>query len=143
MAEANTKHKELYLEENVKRIKELPHDLIRLCTSYEHLNEQFETNFTNAHGSFLAFQSQAMNSNEENSNNKDGQNMKDDLCLKHLQEMRECEQDMMMFQDEKLELLQENIDSLEAYIAKITKDLNEFKKILQPNMIKLPFAGKN
>ena len=60
MAEANTKQKELYLEENVKSIKELPHDLVRLCSSYQELNNKFEENFKMAHTAYTAFENQSL-----------------------------------------------------------------------------------
>lgn len=60
MAEANTKHKQLYLQENVKIIKELPHDLIRLCSSYQHLNDKFEENFIKTQQAFKSFENYSM-----------------------------------------------------------------------------------
>ena len=60
MAEANTSKEQLYLEENVKTIKELPHDLIRLCCSYQHLNNQFEEKFKLSQNSYQLFQNQSM-----------------------------------------------------------------------------------
>ena len=60
MAEANTTKEQLYLEENVKTIKELPHDLIRLCCSYQELNNKFEEKFKFTQNSYQLFQSQSM-----------------------------------------------------------------------------------
>ena len=143
MAEANTTKEQLYLEENVKTIKELPHDLIRLCSSYKELNNQFEERFKLSQHSFQSFlENQSLNNNNNNNNNNGGWNINDDQCLKHLENMRKYEEEMLMFQDEKIELFNKNIDSLEAYINKITKDLNKFEKVLQPSMIKLPFPNK-
>mmetsp|Transcript_40926 Transcript_40926/g.36109 ORF Transcript_40926/g.36109 Transcript_40926/m.36109 type:complete len:141 (-) Transcript_40926:183-605(-) len=138
MAEANTPKEQLYLEENVKIIKELPHDLIRLCCSYQQLNNKFEEKFKLNQTEYQSFQNQSMNDN----NNNGGWNINDNQCLKHLENMRKYETEMLMYQDEKIELFDKNIDSLESYINKITKDLNKFEKMLQPNMIKLPFPNK-
>ena len=61
MADANSKDilKELYLEENVKLMKQLPNDIIRSITSVEMLNDRFKENFKSAHNAFSAFQNQS------------------------------------------------------------------------------------
>eukprot|EP01083_Nonionella_stella_P166040 553949_1 len=130
---ANTPHTGLYLDDNVKMVTGLPSALIRLSNSYQDLNKKFEHNSKMSQDTFQTFQIQS-----SNIKNTQKWTSKDDLCTKTLQQMRKYESDMMMFQDEKVALLKENIQSLEAYIAKMSKDLNEFQKVLQPNMIKLP-----
>ena len=140
MAEANTKHTKVYLEENVKRIKLLPHDMVRLCSSYEILNKKYEENVRSSHDAFQALKDETMK--EENKENMNEWTLRDDECFKHLNKMRKCEDDMMMFQDEKIALLTQNITNIESLITKMTKDLNQFEKILQPNMIKLPYPNK-
>mmetsp|Transcript_51891 Transcript_51891/g.85914 ORF Transcript_51891/g.85914 Transcript_51891/m.85914 type:complete len:148 (+) Transcript_51891:113-556(+) len=143
MAEANTKDKRLYLEENVKRIKQLPHDIVRVCSSYDVLNQKCEQDFENAHQLFTTFQNQtqsAMTIDDDNNNDLEWTSM-DSECLANLQKMRECEENMMMFQEEKIELLHQHIGSLDTLIGKMAKDLRDFQKKLQPNMIKLPFPN--
>lgn len=60
MAQANTTKEQLYLDENVKTIKELPHDLIRLCCSYQQLNHQFEDRFRSSQQSYQLFENQSL-----------------------------------------------------------------------------------
>eukprot|EP01084_Bolivina_argentea_P149595 261308_1 len=143
MAEANVKPKELYLDENVKISKGLPSDMIRLCNSCTDLNKRMEENLKMSHKAYEAFEKQSKNTNNNiNNGNNIEWNFKDDLCLKHLETMRTHEQQMVMFQDEKIALLESTVETFESYIEKITKDLEQFDKILQPNQIKLPFPKK-
>ena len=152
MSKANTKNESvLYLDANVKAVKLLSLDLVRFGKSYETLNGKFETNLKMADSSCSAFQTQSIahqkdqNSKSTESKSKEADNAwtaADDLCLKNLMQMRECEENMMMYQDEKVALLQAHIGSLEAYICKMTSDLDEFKQLLQPNMISLPFPDR-
>eukprot|EP01083_Nonionella_stella_P172985 595251_1 len=145
MAEANSKERQLYLEENVKLLKQLPNDLIRLSNSYQELNRNFEENLKMADNSFKAFENQSKIQHSDilmNEIKNAKWTSKDELCLKNLQQMRKYEEEMMMFQEEKTVLLQQNIQTLESYMSKIRKDLSEFQKVLQPNQIKLPFPKK-
>ena len=155
MAAANRKNESvLFLDTNVKAVKLLAMDLVRFGKSYETLNGKFETNLKMADSSCSAFQTQSIahqkeqnlkskkNQKEESKDDADAWTAADDLCLKNLSQMRECEENMMMYQDEKVALLQAHIGSLEAYICKMTSDLDEFKQLLQPNMISLPFPDR-
>eukprot|EP01084_Bolivina_argentea_P149594 261307_1 len=139
---AEGKPKELYLDENVKILKELPNDMIRLCNSYTDLNKRMEENLKMSHNAFKDFENESMAKDNVNNENNMEWSLQDDLCLKHLQTMRKCEEHMVMFQDEKIALLEINVKSFETYIGKITKDLEEFQKILQPNQLQLPFPNK-
>eukprot|EP00483_Globobulimina_turgida_P008751 UN08769 len=134
---ANSKQYKLYLDENVKIMAELPGTLVRLSDSYIDLNKKFEDKLNMAHDSFKAFENETKKSNKKSPQ----WTATDDLCFKNLEEMRKNEEDMVMFQDEKISLIQENLKSMESYITKISKDLDEFQKLLQPNMIKLPFPN--
>ena len=63
---------------------------------------------------------------EQNNDDNNEWSAKEDLCLKNLKQMRKSEEDMLMFQDEKIALIEQNIKYLEAYISKMSKDLDHF-----------------
>lgn len=147
------KDKPLFLEENVKLIKTLPSDMIRLCNAYEVLNEKFETSFKSSVNSTQEFFKCAETKSNANdiknvlkSNNKLAEkNLEkkewEEQCLSHLGDVRKYEHECMMFSDEKIALLDENIANLQNYINKIQKDSNLFEQLLQPNMIKLSYPN--
>ena len=139
MAEANKKQQALFFDANVKAVGRLPNDMIRATRSLEHLNRMFEENCKMAHNSCVAFSTQSAGKKEDDA---DAWTATADLCLENLKQMRQCEEDMMMFQDEKIAMLEANIESLESYILRITDDLEQFQALLQPNMIKLAFTGR-
>ena len=128
----------------MKSVKRLPTEMIRVSDSYQSLDEKFEERFKMAQSASMSFEHQSTGRNTTHSHSTTSSlapkwTFEDEKCLQHLLEMRKYEDEMMMFQDEKIELLRTNIESLESYVTKMTRDLNEFRSLLQPNLIKLPF----
>merc|ERR1719273_3105505 len=128
MASSNTRQaNQLYLEENMNSIKYLPAELARTGKTYQVLNDRFESEFKVAHSACMNFQRQANDASRNTARSSLAPTQwtfDDDLCLQQLSEMRKCEEAMMVFQDEKIALLGANIECLEAYISKMTRDLN-------------------
>merc|ERR1719273_2275262 len=128
MASANTRQaNQLYLEENMNSIKCLPAELARTGKSYQMLNDRFESEFKVAHSACMNFEMQTSAASRTSARTALAPTQwtfDDDLRLQQLSEMRKCEEAMMVFQDEKIALLGANIECLEAYISKMTRDLN-------------------
>lgn len=130
------RREDFYLDADTALIESLPFDMIRIVDTLKKNDEESEKYFLQSKLHFNKFETASKGINADKNKSFINENEQDEQCYNELKKMRDCEQNSLMYCSESIEMLNKHLSSMECYLLRLKKDLDNFKKDeLQPHCI--------
>ena len=139
----NTEHLQgLLLEENAKALKQSPDELVRVCDAYRSLDDRFAAKLRRTETLSAAFERDSASFDGDGTGAEHAWTAMDEAMMRTLHELRQSEEEALMFADEKIALLESHIEALDGFVSKMSIDLDAMRPLLQPNVVALRADSK-